>query len=204
MLSDFLKDKFEDSRTRKLLYNFIRPRVETNEDAEDIIQEVFLRIHRTSQNNPPVFESEKKLNNYLITVAANEIKRNFSAVLRRNEDKSEEFEDLAGNIPTSEAGPEFYFKIADALVSAGPKRSLSLLLRDNLLLKGFCKQFSEEYVAEFLQIDKSTLRRWLNEVPMEDDEIIKSEIERVTGDKMRTSVVRERFNFREFLRKSLT
>ena len=67
MAQQKVRDAYEDEGRR--LFNFIRSRVPTNEDAEDILQDVFFQLSGTGET----IQSIERVNSWLFRVARNRI-----------------------------------------------------------------------------------------------------------------------------------
>ena len=62
------------NRYYKQIFNFIKKNVHDFKEAEDITQEVFLRIYKSAAR----FDPERKFSSWIYKIAFNEIKRHFS------------------------------------------------------------------------------------------------------------------------------
>jgi RNA polymerase sigma-70 factor (ECF subfamily) len=60
-------------RYHKQIYNFIRKQVSERENIEDLVQEVFLRVFKSSAN----FDPHKKFSSWVYKIALNEVKRHW-------------------------------------------------------------------------------------------------------------------------------
>ena len=60
-------------RYHKQIYNFIRKQVNERENIEDLVQEVFLRVFKSSKN----FDPAKKFSSWVYKIALNEVKRHW-------------------------------------------------------------------------------------------------------------------------------
>ncbi len=58
-------------RYHQQIYNFVKKQVADAESVEDLVQEVFLRVYKSSKN----FDVEKKFSSWIYKIALNEVKR---------------------------------------------------------------------------------------------------------------------------------
>ncbi len=67
------KNAFDElfNRYQNQIYNFIKKQVSDQETAEDITQEVFLRLYKAAKN----FDPSRQFSSYLYKIAVNEIRR---------------------------------------------------------------------------------------------------------------------------------
>jgi len=91
------------------IYNFIKKQVKDQESAEDITQEVFLRLYKAAKN----FDPSKRFSSYLYKIAVNEVRRQYqkSAAEQKyslNEPiaESEDARERGEVIAVEDAGPE--------------------------------------------------------------------------------------------------
>ncbi len=68
---DILFERFQSQ-----IYNFVKKQVRDQETAEDITQEVFLRLFKAAKN----FDPSKKFSSYLYKIAVNEIRRHYQRI----------------------------------------------------------------------------------------------------------------------------
>lgn len=61
------------SRYHQQIYNFVRKQVSAPETAEDLVQEIFLRVYRSAKG----FDADKKFSSWMYRIALNEIKRHW-------------------------------------------------------------------------------------------------------------------------------
>ena len=66
-------------RYHKQIYNFIRKQVADRESIEDLVQEVFLRVFKSSKN----FDVTKKFSSWIYKIALNEVKRHWKRTATR-------------------------------------------------------------------------------------------------------------------------
>lgn len=60
-------------RYHQQIYNFVRKQINSPQSAEDLVQEVFLRVFRSAKG----FDPEKKFSSWMYRIALNEIKRHW-------------------------------------------------------------------------------------------------------------------------------
>lgn len=60
-------------RYHQQIYNFIKKQVNDHESVEDLVQEVFLRVYKSSKN----FDVTKKFSSWVYKIALNEVKRHW-------------------------------------------------------------------------------------------------------------------------------
>jgi RNA polymerase sigma factor (sigma-70 family) len=100
-------------RERGRLLNFIKSRIPDDEDAEDVLQDVFFQLTQTHRLMKPV----EKMSSWLFTVARNKIADlfrknkpvNFSKIDRYAFNDEEDDRSLANLLPSTEPGPEGEF-----------------------------------------------------------------------------------------------
>ena len=100
-------------RERGRLLNYIKSRIPDDEDAEDVLQDVFFQLTQTHRLMKPV----EKMSSWLFTVARNKIADlfrknkpvNFSKIDRYAFNDEEDDRSLANLLPSTEPGPEGEF-----------------------------------------------------------------------------------------------
>lgn len=60
-------------RYHQQIYNFVRKQINSPDSAEDLVQEIFLRVFRSAKG----FDVEKKFSSWMYRIALNEIKRHW-------------------------------------------------------------------------------------------------------------------------------
>jgi RNA polymerase sigma-70 factor (ECF subfamily) len=97
------------NRYYKQIFNFVKKNVPDHKTAEDITQEVFLRIFKSAAR----FDPERKFSSWIYKIAFNEVKRYYSkAAARRTSSINEPIDSVWGGAERSEileykgAGPE--------------------------------------------------------------------------------------------------
>lgn len=106
-------------RYEPLVYSFCHRLLQSAADAEDVSQNVFLRVFR----GLPAFESRSSLKSWLMTIARNESTRRWSRVSRKREHEIASPEPAEGSTPAqTEAG------LLDELLSKCTVESREVLL----------------------------------------------------------------------------
>ncbi|MEZ5337021.1 MAG: sigma-70 family RNA polymerase sigma factor [bacterium] len=162
-------------RYHKQIYNFIRKQVSERENIEDLVQEVFLRVFKSSKN----FDPSKKFSSWVYKIALNEVKRHWKKSAAKQtfslntpvgdegseserQDFIEDFRDLPENVLERENFSETLKVLIDRL----PEKQ-----RTVVILKIYHELTFEE-IAEICECPLSTvlsrmryavnkLRRWL-------------------------------------------
>jgi len=182
------RDAFDEvyRRFSKQIYNFVKKQVQDREAAEDITQEVFLRLYRAAAH----FDPARQLSSYLYKIAVNETRRHFqklagTQVLSLNEpigsdDANRERADAVADASVAD-------EAAEGRLTTGYLRGLIDRLpheqREVVLLKVYSERTFEE-IARIVDAPLSTvlsrmryaiqkLRRWMEEQGIEEDELRK-------------------------------
>ncbi len=105
------KEAFDElfERYQNQIYNFIKKQVKSQQAAEDITQEVFLRLFRAAKN----FDPTKQFSSYLYKIAVNEVRRYYQREMAQqayslNEPMAdtEDGRERGDLIPADQVGPE--------------------------------------------------------------------------------------------------
>lgn len=140
-----LMDSFQEP-----IYYYIRRIVVAHEDAEDIMQEVFMRVYRYMDQ----FRSESSLSTWLYTIATNECLR-FLNKRKENVVSAEEMqEELAGKLKASEYVDyenELAVKFQEAILSLPERQRIVFNLR-------YYDELEYEEIARILDSKVETLK----------------------------------------------
>lgn len=119
-----LMDSFQEA-----IYTYIRRLVVSHEDAQDVLQEVFIRVFRHMDQ----FRSESSLNTWIYRIATNESLRLLNARKEEGAISSEEIQDeLIGKLKASDYidyENELAVKFQKAILSLPEKQRLVFNLR---------------------------------------------------------------------------
>ncbi|GEM_PF-2562391 len=121
----------------RYLLSFLRCRCRDEEEAEDILQESYLAflasMGRWSDGKGPVFGGERKLRNYLVSIALNKLRdrrRGKDAPARRLEFRSpEEAQAWLDSLPAREASQD---EVLAARAEEGERRALVALAMESI------------------------------------------------------------------------
>ncbi len=178
---------YERYHTR--IFNFIKKQVREQQIAEDLTQEVFMRLFRSLES----FDPERQLSSYLYKIAVNEIRRHYqkaaaTQVFSLNEPvaEGEDVRERAELMPSEDEGPEG--EVSEKMT----RRTLRTLI-DRLppeqkmvvLLKVY-NELTFEEIAAVMDRPLSTvlsrmryalqkLRRWMDEEGITADELPRSQ-----------------------------
>lgn len=140
-----LMDNFQEP-----LYYYIRRIVVSHEDAEDILQEVFIKVFRHLDH----FRNESSLSTWIYKIATNECLRFFNARKERVISAEEIQEELIGKLKTSDYVDyenELAVKFQEAILSLPEKQRLVFNLR-------YYDELEYEEIARILGSKVETLK----------------------------------------------
>ncbi len=177
-------DKVYD-RYHRQIYNFIKKQVVQRAAAEDIMQEVFVRLFRSARR----FDPDKQLSSYLYKIAVNEVRRHYQKASisqgfslnepLSGEDDTRERIDLMPDerqMPDVQVREEFARRTLRQLIDRLPPEQKMVVL-----LKVYDEMTFEE-IAQIMDRPLSTvlsrmryalqkLRRWMDDEGITQDEL---------------------------------
>lgn len=136
---------------QEAIYNYIRRLVVTHEDAQDVLQEVFIRVFRHMDQ----FRNESSLSTWIYRIATNESLRLLNARKEEGEIASEEMqEELIEKLKASDYidyENELAVKFQEAILSLPEKQRLVFNLR-------YYDELEYEEIARILDTKVDTLK----------------------------------------------
>jgi len=162
-------------RYHRQIYNFINKQVNERESVEDLTQEVFMRVYKSSGN----FDVSKKFTSWLYKIALNEIKRHWKRTgarqtfslntpVGRDSGDAERGEFIEDHriVPAAETESDLFSRNLRQLIDQLPEKQ-----RTVVLLKVY-QELTFEEIAEICECPLSTvlsrmryavnkLRRWM-------------------------------------------
>lgn len=167
---DVLFDRFH-----RQIYHFISKQVTDRHIVEDLVQEVFLRVYKSSKN----FDVEKKFSSWIYKIALNEVKRHWKRSQSRKafslntplgdeggDSERQDFIEDQRETPASKTEQEMFSKDLKGMIDRLPEKQKTVVL-----LKVY-QELTFEEIAEICECPLSTvlsrmryavtkLRRWL-------------------------------------------
>lgn len=194
------KQEIPLSRVRQFVYKLIRRRVPTNEDAEDLTQNVLFKGWWSNERNFDRlnFETEDDFLRYFSIIARHEIIR-FQSEQVKTVASNDAEKELLLMIQAETLSPEYCLEIIGSLCSLSLKHRLVLILGQPNLLNSFQNLFSMKTIAEMLDLNESWLEKLANEIPLNEDDI-KAVVEIMMDKKINTKVSDERWKARKGLK----
>jgi RNA polymerase sigma-70 factor (ECF subfamily) len=144
-------------RYQQKLYFYVAKLINSGDDAEDVVQETFLKIYQNIQS----FDLDKKFSPWAYRIAHNQA---INLVKKRGRLQSVEAVNLDWYVEHEQEIEDFLAKEERSELS---KEMISLMngLRQeykDVLLLYFFEEKSYEEISEILQIPKATAGAWLN------------------------------------------
>lgn len=181
------RDAFDEiyERHSKQIYNFVKKQVQSQEAAEDITQDVFLRLFRAAAH----FDRTRQLSSYLYKIAVNEVRRYYHRLSRqqvsslnepvRSHEDSRERGDIVAAATTTKSDTgqgDLTTGYLQGLINRLPPEQ-----KEVVLLKVY-RELTFEEIAWIVNAPLSTvlsrmryaiqkLRRWMEEQGIEEDEL---------------------------------
>ena len=135
---------------QKPIYNYIRRLVVSHEDAEDILQEVFIRVYRHMNK----FRNESSLSTWVYRIATNESLRLLNTRKEETVAAEDVQEDLIGKLKASDYidyENEMAVKFQEAILNLPEKQRLVFNLR-------YYDELEYEEISEILDSKVETLK----------------------------------------------
>lgn len=114
------------NRYSEKLYRFTFSYLKSESEAEDVVQEVFLKIWE----NRAKLKTGTSFQSYLFTIAFNSIRKNFNAKARQNKFRIDLLEFLSHDKPSLESQPDFETLLTklDSLIDQMPERRKEIFM----------------------------------------------------------------------------
>ena len=128
-------------RYSKPLFRFSLSYLKSKEAAEDIVQEVFIKIW----DNRKEIRTDKSFQNYLFTITLNAVRKHFNKLSRQNELKHDILLDFSGNKSTFDNRGDYQLLLdnLDELIQTMPDKRKAVFIKKKIEEKSL-KEISEE------------------------------------------------------------
>ncbi len=162
IITDYLngeKEEFTEIvyRYLKMVYNFVYRLVSCEKEAEDITQEVFLKVWKNVKN----FDVEKSLKTWIFTIAKNTA---FDYLRKRKDIPMSVFDNDEGenviedNLEDIERRPDEVFALAQNKKQINKViKELSIIQKEVIILK-YVNEMSLSEVSEIMDMSKDTVK----------------------------------------------
>lgn len=162
IITDYLngeKEEFTEivNRYLKMVYNFVYRLVSSEKEAEDITQEVFLKVWKNVKN----FDVEKSLKTWIFTIAKNTA---FDYLRKRKDIPMSVFDNDEGenviedNLEDIERRPDEVFALAQNKKQINKViKELSIIQKEVIILK-YVNEMSLSEVSEIMDMSKDTVK----------------------------------------------
>lgn len=142
-------------RYSQKLYRFVFSYIKSDADAEEIVQDVFMKLWETRRR----LDSDKSFHSYLFTIAFNAIKKKFNQRMKDDRFKHDLFEWLSQESPSLESRLDFeaLLEKLDLLIEQLPEK------RKAIFLKRKKEGQSIQAIADEMGISPKTVKNQITE-----------------------------------------
>tara|TARA_R110002050_G_scaffold81133_1_gene173410 strand:+ start:8661 stop:9251 length:591 start_codon:yes stop_codon:yes gene_type:complete len=137
------------------IYRFSLSYLKSDTEAEEIVQEVFMKLWETRRN----LKSNKSFKSYLFTIAFNVIRKKFNQRMKNERYKHDLFEWLGQEKPSLESRVDFetLLEKLDSLIEQLPEK------RKEIFLKRKKEGKSIQHIADEMDISPKTVKNQITE-----------------------------------------